>query len=99
MISLSGASPRTPAERWVAMGITLATLALVALGATYLPWPRFTNSGWVLGLLAAGGGAAFERLRGGRGGPDITDPLSARRWAIGALLAQALFHMVGALRL
>lgn len=99
MNSHSEASHRTSSDKWRAGLLLAGVLGVSYLGFEMLPWPRFTDSGWLIALLLIAGGTALDFVLGGRRGPDIASSASMVRYGAGALLAQSLIHlaaMVGA---
>lgn len=90
------ASHPTPADRWKAGLILVGVLSLSYLGFEYLPWPRFTDSGWLVALLLVAGGAMLDWVLGGRRGPDAASVASMLCYGGGALVMQGLVHIAAA---
>lgn len=70
----------------LAAGLILAgTLLIVGVTLSVLPWPRFVQSGWLMGGMLFLGGVMGNALSGRRGLPDAADVASALWSSIGTL--------------
>lgn len=76
---------------------TLAAFLLVcAAGLKLLPWPDAIASGWLFGALMVAGGAIAVRMFDRGILPDLSRPRSVICYAVGALVVQAVLHLVAA---
>jgi len=103
MNSRSAAYRPARSNKIIGGAITVGALALVAIGLSLMPWPRFVTqllpgSGWPMAAILVGAGLLVVRLGGGgQWLPDWGDPRSAARFAAGVLVAQAAMHIAAGL--